>query len=407
MSFRSTKYPKKQAGSVIFTLFAGIAMVGILGAAAMTMLKGPVRAMNEITRRTVAENNMIAAGKLAIIAADTQNGDCDGDGAVEPVEWADPAGKPAPVQGGLLPTTIGAAQMDPWGNNFGYCSWDHGAQRLHADCGTTPKRLTGSITRNNIVLAVLSSGPDRVFQTICNNEGQGDYLVSPVGNDDIILGYTYSEAEVMSGGLWRLNETDAQVAEIHKNLSVKDDDGDEQLSFNAQTQKLSLAAGGVGELPKIKTDFLQPLTASATSIEFLSNIKMNGLIDMMNSKVVRLATPTADTDAVTKKYVDDAVASITNPGQVTKCESFVFTTCTGSSPQNLTKTNLGACKKACANANVQCCEAEFATLPGNPNATLAECKGYNAPSQTTGGIRNILTILLGGGKFVSALCYLE
>ena len=127
------------------------------------------------------------------------------------------------------------------------------------------------------------------------------------------------------------------------------------------------------------------------------------MIDMTGNKIVNMAEPVEDDDAATKKYVDDK----TGGPQKTKCESFIFTGCTGSSPQNLTKTNLGACKKACEAANVQCCEAEFATLPGNPNALLNKCHGYAAPSQTNGGPRNILTILLGGGKHVSALCYLE
>lgn len=466
---------KSRSGSVFFALFGGIAMVGVLGAATIAMLKGPVRAMNEITRRTVAENNMIAAGKLAIIASEQNaGGDCDGDGAIEPLEWADKGANPAPAQGGLLPVTIGASLQDPWGNGYGYCVWDHGSMRLDTACGASPKRLKGSLTRNGIVLAVISSGRDRIFQTGCNAEGQGPYLNKVSGSDDIVLGYTYQEAEVMSGGLWRLKENDVKTAEINKNISVKDVAGIEQLSFDVQNKVMMLGSGGTGVLPKIKTDFIQPLAGSA--IEVLSNIKMdglwisadgtakglqmttagninalgklnvtgpsvvtnnaasgigidavasgtsatglkvtgtakaiesNGILDMMNNKIVKLAAPTADTDAATKKYVDDKFGSISST-QTVKCESFVFTGCTGSVTYgSLTKTNLGACKKACEAAGVQCCEAEFASLPGNPNAQLTNCKGYDAPSQTSGGLRNLLTILLGGGKFVAALCYLE
>lgn len=432
-----------QAGSIFFSMFAAVAMVGVLGVAAISLLKGPVRAMNEITRRTMAENNMIAAGKLAIVISDSQTGDCDEDGAVEPLEWIAPGGAPAPANGGLLPPTIGASLQDPWGNAYGYCAWDHGAQRMTLSCGNSPGRLKGSVNRDNIVLAVLSSGPDRVFQTSCHEEGMGAYVDKLSGSDDIVLSYTYAEAAILSGGLWKMKENDSKTAEIQKNLSIKDSTGVEQLSFNTQSKQLAIGVGGVGAMPKLKADFIEPLLG--TTVEFLSSVKMNGnnklsvtntanndigievlaggtnaiglkatgttkaiesngIIDMMNNKIVKLATPTADTDAATKKYVDDALAGTT---QVTKCESFVFTSCSGSSSQNLSTTNLGACKKACAAANVQCCEAEFAGLPGNPNAALAACKGYNAPSTTSGGVRNILTLLLGGGKMVSALCYLE
>ena len=133
-------------------------------------------------------------------------------------------------------------------------------------------------------------------------------------------------------------------------------------------------------------------------------IESAGVLDMTGHKIVNLLGPSDDSDAATKKYVDDKISGTT---QTIKCESFVFTGCTGSGAQNLTKTNLGACKKACEQAGVQCCEAELAALPGNPNAQLTNCKGYPAPSQTSGGLRNILTILLGGGKYVAALCYLE
>lgn len=457
-----------QRGSVFFSLFAAVGMIGVLGAMTIALLKGPVKTMSEVTRRTVAENNMIAAGKLAIIVSDSLSGDCDGDGAVEPLEWADAGASQKPVNGGLLPSTVGATMQDPWGNTYGFCSWDHGTVRMDSVCGASAKRLKGSLTRDNIVISVISSGPDRTFQTTCNEEGAGNYVDKISGSDDLIMSYTYAEAVIASGGLWRLEEEDAKTAEIQKNLSVKDETGVEQFSFDAASKQLALGTGGTGAMPKVKTDFLQPLDNA--SVELLSNLKMqgiwlsgdgtakglqitsgsdlnvvgklalnnasnnaigieasasgtsatglkitgtakaiesNGIVDMMNNKIVNLATPTADTDAATKKYVDDAVAGTV--GQVIKCESFVFTNCTGSvTHASLTKTNLGACKKACEAAGVQCCEAELAALPGNPNTTLANCKGYDAPSITGAATRNnALAALLGGSKFIAALCYLQ
>ena len=125
---------RSQSGNVFFTLFGAVALVGAVGAASLQVMKGPVRAMSEVTKRTVAENNMIASTKLAIIGAAGQqappgtfDADCDVDGYVEPIDPADPAGDTnIPTNGGFLPNDIGAAQNDPWGTRYGYCGWDHG-----------------------------------------------------------------------------------------------------------------------------------------------------------------------------------------------------------------------------------------------------------------------------------------
>lgn len=468
-----------QKGSVLFALFASIGMVAVTGVTAMNVLKGPVRAMSQITKRTVAENAMIANGKLALVMSAQTPGDCDNDGRIEPVEWSDAGGKPTPANGGLLPSTIGASLQDPWGNGYGYCAWDHGTLNNDAACGANPHRLQGGSSAGTPVVAIISAGPDQVFQTGCLPHGQASYVLKPPNSDDLVLSYSYAEAMSLTGDLWNLKYDDSDTATIAKNLSVTDEVGHEQLSFNADSKELSIGTGGTGHLPNIKTDYIQNLTANAP-VEFLSNIKTGdawisgdgtdkgikisasgkvsssgdveaagmvqakaadistevanavaaivtssgtagvglkasgtskaieseGIIDMTNNKIVNLAMPTIDTDAATKRYVDDKFASTGNV-QSTKCESFVFTGCTSGTMHSLTKTNLGACKKACEAAGVQCCEAEFSSLPGNPNVALAHCKGYEAPSQTSGGLRNLLTIILGGGRFVSALCYLE
>jgi hypothetical protein len=54
-----------QSGNVFFALFGAVALVGVVGASSMQIMKGPVRSMSEVTKRTVAENNMIASAKLA------------------------------------------------------------------------------------------------------------------------------------------------------------------------------------------------------------------------------------------------------------------------------------------------------------------------------------------------------
>lgn len=50
-------------------------MIGMVKVAAMNTVKDPVKAMSEITRRTIAENQMIAPGKLALVVSAQQTGD--------------------------------------------------------------------------------------------------------------------------------------------------------------------------------------------------------------------------------------------------------------------------------------------------------------------------------------------
>ncbi|PZQ43868.1 MAG: hypothetical protein DI551_11290, partial [Micavibrio aeruginosavorus] len=112
-----------RCGSIVLTLFASIAMVGLIGVAATRVMQGPVKTMTQVTKRTIAENNMMSAGRLVLIMSAQNGGDCDHDGMIEPLEWVDPNSQPAPAHGGLLPTTIGASLEDPWGNSYGYCAW--------------------------------------------------------------------------------------------------------------------------------------------------------------------------------------------------------------------------------------------------------------------------------------------
>lgn len=424
----------RQTGSVFFALFAAVGMVGALGVAGMNVLKGPVRAMSHVTKHTIAENNMIASGRLALLMSADTPGDCDGDGQIEPLEWSDAGGLAAPANGGHLPTTIGASLKDPWGNHYGYCSWDHGDKTTDIACGATANRLAGGTLPSNPVIAVISAGPDGQFQTGCMAHGGGNYLLQMPNNDDLVLRYSYAEAMAMGGGLWNLKTDDASTATIAKNLSVTDGAGAEQLVFDAASKEFALGDGGTGNLPNIKTDFIQNLTANAP-VEFLTPIKAGaatisteeanavaaivtasggasvglkasgtskaieaqGLIDMTGHKIINLAAPEQDGEAATKKYVDDKFK------KRVKCEAFVFSGCTGGATQSLNRSTLGDCKKACEDAGVQCCVAQYGTLASNPNIELTHCTGYTTGKPNSALVNLIVALIFPAS--VGAYCY--
>lgn len=222
-----------QSGNVFFALFGAVALVGVVGASSMQIMKGPVRTMSEVTKRTVAENNMIASAKLALIAATSQadSGDCDADGFVEPIPF-EAAGVGVPPGGGYLPAAIGAALNDPWDTRYGYCVWDHGA--ITAACGGG-NFLAGENGATGYAIAIISAGPDRQFQTSCSAYPSVAALNKISGSDDIVLGYTYGEASALAGGLWTLKSGDADTAEIDRSLEVKDSGGNVTFALDAQS----------------------------------------------------------------------------------------------------------------------------------------------------------------------------
>jgi len=253
-----------EAGNVFLMLFGAVGMVGVLGASTMTVMKGPVRTMAVVTKRTIAENNMIATGKLALIAAAAQTvNDCDGDSTIEPIGYETIASGGISGGGGV-PSTIGAAKQDPWGKDYGYCTWDHGS--LINDAACTGNYQTGLATEEGYVLAVVSAGPDGSFDTTCDVGGS---FTKAAASDDIVLGYTYAEASSIAAGLWNIKSSDPDVAEINRDLEVKDSSDTVQLAFDTTAGDLTI--GNAGNIPSVNTDFISTLAAS--EIDILSPVK--------------------------------------------------------------------------------------------------------------------------------------
>ena len=240
----------------MFALFAAAGMVGVLGATTVSVMKGPVRTMHNVTQRTIAENNMIASGKLSLMWAGTQadGGDCDADGATEPPAWSTSGTGPYPTGGGYLPTNIGAALQDPWGNTYGFCSWDHGSSTQKTTpaptCPTPMQRLQGASDSNGVVVAIISSGPDKVFQTSCGDAPT--YVNKVSGSDDVILSYTFGEAEAQSAGLWKLKAGETTTAEIgERDIEIKGSGGADSARIGYDAD---LGKSGVGDFLAVRVN---------------------------------------------------------------------------------------------------------------------------------------------------------
>lgn len=208
------------AGNVFFALFAAVGMVGAVGFGFNTVLRGPISAMTETTKRTVAESTIITSSRLAIVGATTQQadaGDTDNDGYIEPVPYRDAGGAPHPTGGGYLPTALNIPNtIDPWNTEYGYCAWDHGSVTASS------RRLAGSPNNNRYAIAIISAGKDKRFQTSCVAyvDDTTTLIQMTPGSDDIVLAYTYAEANNLGNGLWKPHGTAPNTATTDRNIDV-------------------------------------------------------------------------------------------------------------------------------------------------------------------------------------------
>jgi len=232
---RKTKRSKPETfwlnekGNVFFALFAGVALVGLLGASIMSTMRGPLTTVVEVNRRVTAETQLRNAAAMIIAESvdentytapiDDDDGDCDLDGRIEPIGYKAGSG---PTGGGLIPDVIGSDKRDPWGTDYGYCVWDPGTVIDDSDCDDGPvglNRLAGTNNTGDYIIAMVAAGPDKSFQTICANDPDpGPMLVK--GGDDIVVEFSYAAAATVSEGLWTLDPADVGIAEIDKDLEV-------------------------------------------------------------------------------------------------------------------------------------------------------------------------------------------
>lgn len=302
----SDRLIRTQKGNVFFALFGAVAVVGVLGAAIMATMRGPLSTMVEVKNRTQAETEMSIAAKLALLEAtqDPFDGDCDGDGFIEPLPYNDTA--PQPTGGGQIPAQIGSNKEDPWGTPYGYCVWDAGTVTVSdniADCGgNTAKRLAGESdgSSNYTVIAIVSAGPDKIFQTTCSTGAGASTaeVTKAAGSDDLINSFDYGEATAASGGLWTLKTGDPTVAEIGKDLEVA---GGAKF-----TDALDLTTSATAQLKLGAASMLLP---DQTVLNDASCGPANNLLLRINTSGASPALEVCNGDGVTDTWISVAGAS--------------------------------------------------------------------------------------------------
>lgn len=230
-----------ERGNVFFALFGAVAIVGVLGAGIMATMRGPLSTMVDVNRIEQAKSEVRLATSLILVGSS----DDDADGYTEGVDPS--AVGTYPVGGGVIPASVSANKTDPWGNAYGYCAWDLGTSFAGYN-----NLLAGQTDVNNIAIAVISAGPDGVFQTSCvaDNSGTNDYVEPDGGGgDDIVEARTYNDAIAGSGGLWTPDDLNNE-ADIARDLDVS-------------AVGTSRFAGSVQAATSMITDALEPITAGS------------------------------------------------------------------------------------------------------------------------------------------------
>ena len=275
MPHHGTQHEK---GNIFFTLFGAVALVGVIGAATTTLIRGPLSTVSAVNQKAKADTQMQIASKLAMIRATQQDpmtgGNCDSDPFVEPVP-PDLTATVAPVGGGGMPTTFGASQIDPWGTRYGYCVWDLGFDVGEAGCTAQGTRLAGGDDAGQPVMVIISAGPNRAFETSCeawaDNVGlpgppsnEATLVNKPAGSDDIIVAFTYDEALSAADGLWSIKSGDPNTITTDRNVEFSSGTVDFTASTTASFHgsaafmpgsRLDLGGGGLFILPEYTGPF--------------------------------------------------------------------------------------------------------------------------------------------------------
>lgn len=220
---------RSERGNVFTILIAAIGLAGILGVATYNLMSGPYASIARISGVNMTKYDMLAASKIAMMYPNGQTnaGDCDIDGYIEPPAYTSVGATLAPMGGGQFPHSVINAPVykDAWGTTFGYCVWDIGTTGNPCAANMlqgTPDPTTGE-TQSQTVMALVSAGPDRKFNTTCSAyvDGTTPLIISTATTtDDVVMKFTYAEAAQATSSLWKMKLNDASTITIDKNVSI-------------------------------------------------------------------------------------------------------------------------------------------------------------------------------------------
>lgn len=209
-----------ESGSVMTVLLAAVAMVAVMGVTTFNILSGPVTTMSKTTYKSMAQNQIDATVGTIMRLSST---DCDGDTYMEPPE--------ARVDGTdyKLPNNLGVPTTDPWNTDYMYCPFDTGTVDDPACGGATQARYAGTTDPTtgddeaNYVFAVISAGPDKIFQTTCSDYVDTTTPVVVPAGDDVASSYTHETARAAAPSIWSLKSGDPDTATIDKDIELGSD----------------------------------------------------------------------------------------------------------------------------------------------------------------------------------------
>lgn len=186
---------KKQAGSLLMLAMLGLVAAGVLA----TIAYGSYYQIARGTQDTVLRANASALLTQAAYTLATETTDSDADGIAEPS-----AGLLALGDGWEIPASSGAPKADAWGTAIKYCPWDNGS--VNASTG----RLAGAnpALQNSIEFALVSAGPDKTFNTSCDQAKTG------AAGDDGIRAMTVAQLNQGVGGTKYYGDPVANVSAL-------------------------------------------------------------------------------------------------------------------------------------------------------------------------------------------------
>lgn len=161
-----------QRGIGMAYAFAVLAILSVISVMGYSVYAGVTKSNSQSQNRTLSGNLL----DLATAALSVESKDLDGDGqpeapAMVALDGASNCNGTGAAANCFIPATSAAPKSDAWGSPIRYCAWDHGAVNT-----TTSRIIDGNdnpATQNSVVFALISAGPDKIFQTTCADAKAG------------------------------------------------------------------------------------------------------------------------------------------------------------------------------------------------------------------------------------------